>query len=113
MQLQLTPQWQGISMQTFQVQNSGTYQLQVWLGDVTGTFSFRDSSLSSTTLDRSFLNGIDARIRQNRQRTFYLSVADGSGADVAVQGLNLTLERHAFTFGTAISPETVQQETPA
>lgn len=113
MQVQLTPQWQSISMQTFQVQNRGNYQVQVWLGDVTGTFSFRNSSLSSTTLDRSFLSSIDSRIRQHRQRTFYLSVSDEGGSDVAVQGLNLTLQRHAFTFGTAISPETVQVETPA
>ena len=109
---QLTSSWKRVSLRLVQPITSGTHEFQVHVGSSLGAFYFRELSLSSVDLDLSFLNNTDDRIQSVRQGTFWLSAADQYGSAVPVYGLNLTLQRHAFEWGTAIEPDVVKKKNP-
>jgi hypothetical protein len=106
---QFSSKWKRYALRFVQPPANGVYEFQINMGRSLGTFYFNDFSMSSFDMDRSFLEDISERIESVRQGNFWVTVADQSGAPVPVTGLNLTLQRHAFQFGTAIEPEVVQK----
>jgi hypothetical protein len=109
---QVTDSWKRLSLRLVQPAVPGTYEFQVHVGASLGSFYFRDLSLTSQDLDLSFLYSVDERIRSVRQGNFWISAVDGSGSPLPAQGFNITLQRHAFHWGTAIEPEVVQRKNP-